>query len=1330
MKKAYLIALLAVAVGAFILWYWFLLGTADIPPPWEPVKVPRGFVLIKPGTFFMGSVETEAGREQREGPRHEVVLTRPFILKKTEVTRGEFARFVAASGHKTGAEERGVCLTGNGEKKTRGASWKAPGFTQADHHPVVCVDWFDALAYANWLSGKQGLTRCYDGARWIRGCSGYRLPTEAEWEYAARGGTTSALPGGELTSLRCEKNARLDDMGWYCGNAGGETHSVAQMMPNSLGLHDMHGNAWEWVWDVFEKYGASRATDPTGPVADDDSPVGEEQDRVVRGGGWGSHARLCRSAYRDGDEPRRAFDNLGFRLARSAPAGAGRVPGVAALQAHLKKNPNDVGANYRLAQAYLAGKRYSEAEAAALRAMLVAKAPGNFLLQGKASLLRTKILTARGVPGSVDQNQVMFLDYQYRNRIGSPGGQPGSSGPGARQRQFMGLSSEPGKELLIKAADDDAKRYYCPYETLGLAFLTFDSYDLSQLKGDLPRLTSARRPGKEGGLARLEQAPAPRDAAGDKNARDRLAGLDLKDATGAEALRRIGEHTGAASVLRISPRLFCQDETLAALNRLGHRRYSISFTDGGFPAGKVSCLQRLRAAELHLRFEQADDSVFLALAGLKNLVGLDLTGAPVTDAGLEQLKRHGRLRSLSLKYTDVSDRGLRHLSGLKRLETLNLWGTTVTDKGLAHLAGLGALRQLNLGSTRVGAEGLDAVSRLSRMQSLELYDLKLSDEALSKLAGLGALVKLGLGGTGISDGGVARLARLTNLAQLDLASTEVTDRGLAAVAKLQRLTGLGLGGTQITDAGLRHVGAMKQLRVLYLGHTKIKGPGLAHLATLQHLTHLVLGGTTINGRSLESLAGLNRLRVLELWHSPVSDVALKHISSLGALERLALGATMVTDAGLAHLTGLRRLRSLELWKTNISDAGLAYLAGLGSLRALDLKHTNVGDGGLVHVARLSMLADLELGDTRITDKGLARLGGLSRLRRLGLRGTNVGDAALKRLSGLRSLRALHLGFTRVGDQGLAALSGLTALEDLDLRGTAITDAGMAHLQKLTALSRLWLDGTGVGDRGLAHVTACASLQELGLSRTRITDQGLKHLAGLSRLRVLNLSGVGLAGPGLKWISRAQSMHRLQLRNTRLTDAGLRHVATLRALKELDLGGTMVTGVGFNHLVGLNDLGMLDLSNSPVGDQGLHHLLKLKSLYDLRLTASAISDRGLKVLAGLPSIITMELGGTNVTDRGVRHLASNKVLEELELWFTRVSDTGLKSLARVSSLSRLQLHGLAITDAGLKHLKKAESLEELGLSATRVTRKAMDRFQKDNPDVEISGKDIFVPPEVP
>lgn len=270
------------------------------------VLPPPGFVLIPPGEFVRGTADVEAS-----APPHAVRLTRGFLLGRTEVTVGEFEAFVAATAWVTDAEKRGRGGVDNGNGERAGVTWTAPPFPQRADHPVVEVSWRDATAYADWRSAQDGLPACY--AEDIRplDCGGWRLPTEAEWEWAARGSSLEALPGVTTTARGCEPDPALGSVAWTCSNSGGGTHPVGSLEPNARGLHDLHGNVWEWVHDWFDDYPSGELVDPAGPAS--------ESDKVIRGGGWGSRTSDVTATVRADDPPDAAFDNLGFRLARTAP---------------------------------------------------------------------------------------------------------------------------------------------------------------------------------------------------------------------------------------------------------------------------------------------------------------------------------------------------------------------------------------------------------------------------------------------------------------------------------------------------------------------------------------------------------------------------------------------------------------------------------------------------------------------------------------------------------------------------------------------------------------------------------------------------------------------------------------------------------------------------------------------------------------------------------------------------------------------------------------------------------------------------------------------------
>jgi formylglycine-generating enzyme required for sulfatase activity len=230
-------------------------------------------MLIPPGTFQMGAPQGEEDRIDNEG-QHEVTISKPFYLGKYEVTRGQFRKFVEETQYLTEPEKAKMKI-----------NWKSNQFfAQTDEHPVICVTWNDAKRFCTWLTE--------------RGKKEYRLPTEAEWEYACRAGTITRFQSGNSEGS-LKKVARFnDDKG---------TGPVGQLAPNAWGLFDMHGNAREWCQDWYGPYRGEKETDPMGPA--------ETGQRVFRGGSWNFPSQNCRSAYRSWLRPAQQIRDLGFRVA-------------------------------------------------------------------------------------------------------------------------------------------------------------------------------------------------------------------------------------------------------------------------------------------------------------------------------------------------------------------------------------------------------------------------------------------------------------------------------------------------------------------------------------------------------------------------------------------------------------------------------------------------------------------------------------------------------------------------------------------------------------------------------------------------------------------------------------------------------------------------------------------------------------------------------------------------------------------------------------------------------------------------------------------------------
>jgi formylglycine-generating enzyme required for sulfatase activity len=253
--------LLAIPLAALALLGW----AQDKPRSQESLtnSLLMKLVQIPAGQFTMGSPPSEQGRSPNEA-QHQVEIKDPFFLGIHEVRVRDFRAFVADAGYKTEAEQAG-------DENT----WKKPAITQSEDHPVVRVSWNDAQAFCAWLSKKEGKK--------------YRLPTEAEWEYACRAGTKTRFHNGDdLAGLR-----EVANVGYYT------TTPVGQFKANAFGLFDMHGNVYEWCQDLYEQGGTGR---------------------VIRGGGydWCDNRLNCRSAFRGSYEASTRYNWLGFRVARDS----------------------------------------------------------------------------------------------------------------------------------------------------------------------------------------------------------------------------------------------------------------------------------------------------------------------------------------------------------------------------------------------------------------------------------------------------------------------------------------------------------------------------------------------------------------------------------------------------------------------------------------------------------------------------------------------------------------------------------------------------------------------------------------------------------------------------------------------------------------------------------------------------------------------------------------------------------------------------------------------------------------------------------------------------
>ncbi|HPE69070.1 MAG TPA: SUMF1/EgtB/PvdO family nonheme iron enzyme [Thermotogota bacterium] len=305
-------------------------------PENKPALVPEGLVAVEPGSFLAGNTRNDSEGDDDEQPLHTVTLDHGFWIGQTEVTNEQYVSFlnsrrVSRYGSYNGMELLDTTF-GDSDLSFQDSHFAVPE-PRADH-PVMEVTWWGAVEYCNWLSEQADLPHAYDrdgnlldalGNKTTDPAKvvGFRLPTEAEWEYAARGGQNATR------NTRYAGSDNLDEVGWYWRNSGmvllegddherdwdvimangGDTHPVAQKKANELGLYDMSGNVFEWCHDWYGFYPTGAVRNPVGPSSG--------SSRVQRGGNWYYYARSCRVSFRFYGDPRSSSSGVGFRVVRT-----------------------------------------------------------------------------------------------------------------------------------------------------------------------------------------------------------------------------------------------------------------------------------------------------------------------------------------------------------------------------------------------------------------------------------------------------------------------------------------------------------------------------------------------------------------------------------------------------------------------------------------------------------------------------------------------------------------------------------------------------------------------------------------------------------------------------------------------------------------------------------------------------------------------------------------------------------------------------------------------------------------------------------------------------
>lgn len=696
----------------------------------------QSFRLITPNQFMMGARENREFQKDHsefntagdDRPVHPVILTRPFYMATTEVTVGQFKRFVEATGYKTTAETSGSGIVGfdplDDEKRDRPVrsflqdpkyTWMAPGFDQNDSHPVVGVSYRDAKQYCRWLSDQENAT--------------YRLPTEAEWECVCRAGTTTPFSFGADYRGIIHRHANLGNvelekafpgrvmLQWLVdiendpddGNVF--TASVGSYEPNPWGLHDLHGNVWEWCEDnyldtFYRQFNAPgyrkiqpRAIDPLCTERWHES--GEW--KVIRGGSWFVSPIQCQSGIRSYFEADDAACYVGFRVVREVD----ETEKAAAVQKH-------------------------EASVAAAKALdQISRAT----MEAQSGVIRWEIEC-----DSVQPSQLAVLsDYQYPVEIdlAPPGNLTAELvGQIAKARQLYGVvfrSSGPGIE-------ESTFRPLAQHPELRWVQITGTGDLGDELMEHFSRASELRSVHFQGteitddGLSRLPKL-------------DHLESIHLS--TTKSSARFLMKHFGAPlsdiSFSRVD------DDGAAIIAQFPEIR---QLNLGASPISKLGLesLSDLRLVNYFSleRNRHLEDEDYQLLSKFNRLERLVLNETNAGDHSVEALRELNHLHSLNLNSENLTNQGLRAVCEIVSLRDLTIGplATELTEAGLSEFWRLVNLHDLRIGIPRLSSVGVETLRELPELRSLTIQCPDISDDVILELADIKSLKRLRLEGQG------------------------------------------------------------------------------------------------------------------------------------------------------------------------------------------------------------------------------------------------------------------------------------------------------------------------------------------------------------------------------------------------------------------------------------------------------------------------------------------------------------------------------------------------------------------------------------------------------
>lgn len=775
----------------------FFISLAEAENTTETNSLGMKLRLLEGGRFVCGTDARENGLAKAfplsvntqffgnpETPAHVTWITQPFWIGTTEVTVSQWKNFTEETGYITTAEKNGEGIIAwsptpedaplyqshDFERKPE-FTWKNPGFSQDDTHPVVGVSWEDIQAFLTWLSKKEGVK--------------YRLPTEAEWEFACRAGTNTWFsfgdePRGQVHQYANLGNAELEKhrkhsaerqwlLDWDKEPADGNifTAPVGQYQPNNFGLYDMHGNVWEWCADLwldtyYHKWDWPDRGQPRGiavdPVNESEPQTEANQFRTIRGGSWYNGPVICRSSnrtYWDGPD---AAAYLGFRVVREAD------PAISTTARDAYEREREA-----LAAISEAGGELRSSDGLVLQVVL------------EGDLLDLSVLEMLQRIPSIES---LTLGPRKTTTLTNANLEAIAGAASIRQLDFKGAFdlSEVDLSILTRLQALESLSF-----SRSTAFSDGELAELSNLKTlKVFRCYGAAGDITDAGLTKLSGNRSLEtleifESSANGSFLQAFAGCPLKTLSFTPANQGMAgfgdEQAKALAQFSELTQLFLNGQTrltdptletigeLTQMEELGLHGCT-GFSPSGFgPLGKFTKLRTL-----NLQRTAAGDQALTAIAAIPRLQSLRIGSeeAQITDEGFFTLTESFSLESLYIENCDATDNGLEHLGRVNRLESLDLGSRRISGTGLGPIARLPELRDLRLRCPELTNVAFEQLARARSLKKLRLVErgwrppAALSDEGLSAISRATWLTELWLprNDTGITEAGINALKNL------------------------------------------------------------------------------------------------------------------------------------------------------------------------------------------------------------------------------------------------------------------------------------------------------------------------------------------------------------------------------------------------------------------------------------------------------------------------------------------------------------------------------------------------------------------------------------------